>query len=183
MPWLKLVNVVAVLFWVGWMYARHGWRAGYMIGSVGQARLDDDGQTIALREQQTRFGWPIWALLERPSPRRRNFLVRPASRRRFRRAIQTGIPAFRDAFSVAPSSHVLESVLLQREPVFRHLLKLQRLLDSEGSRLSHVAAEGDTFRVELNVRWVRDRPRLYRKVITWLGELERLLIVEADAAG
>jgi hypothetical protein len=175
MPWLKLVHPILVLGWVAWLYAKNGWRAGYKVGQRGDVPVAHEGVEVVVQEMQSKIGWPVWALLEIRATRRWSFHVRPEPRIRLRREIEAGHSAFDDAFWIAPGSESFGRALLERDALHRHFLALQRWLPRENSKLSRVAAEDGRLAVEFNVRWVHDRPRLYRRMLAWLVELDRLL--------
>jgi hypothetical protein len=179
MSWIKLVSPLITLAWVAWLYAKNGWRTGYKVGSRGEVPVDHDGTKAVAVEMQTRIGWPIWAHIELPATRRCRFHVRPEPRFRLRREIESGLPTFDAAFHIEPGSEQLVRAVLEREPLHRHFLSILRWLPREQSKLSRVVAEDGRIAVEFNVRWVSNRPRLYRRILAWMVELDRLLAVDA----
>lgn len=180
--WLKLVHPILIAGSVAWLYAKNGWRAGYLLPDTGDAIIEHKGRPLCVREQRTRIGWPVWAVVEIPSTRRWRFHLRPQPRLRLKREIETGMPGFDAAFWIDPDSDMLVRALHEGEGLAGHLASLQPLLEREGSALSRIVAENGTLCVELNVRWIRDRPRLYRRMLDWLVELDRRLSADGRAA-
>lgn len=175
MAWHKLVYPVVMVAWASWMYARHGWRAGYAMGPRGEVPIAHGGHATVVTEMRTRIGWPVWAILEIPGTRRQSFHLRPQPRLRWRRELAVGRPGFDAAFWIEPGSEAFVQALLERDPAQRHLMALRRWLAAERAKLSRVVAEDGKLVVEVHVRWVEDRPRLYRRLLAWMVELDRLL--------
>jgi hypothetical protein len=140
--------------------------------------VEHEGTKAVALEIQSKIGWPIWAMLEIRASRRWNFHVRPESRIRLRREIASGHAAFDEAFWIAPGSESFVQALAERESLHRSFMSLQRMLDREQSKLSRVTAENGMLAVEFNVRWIHDRPRLYRRVLAWVVELDRLMAAD-----
>lgn len=182
MSWLKLLHPILLFGSLIWLYTKKGWRAGYVLPNTGDVSIEHEGRPLAVREQRTKFGWPVWAVVEIPAAGRWRFHLRTQTRLHLRREVKAGIPAFDAAFWIDPDSDRLVRALREREHLLPHLMSLRRLLRREGSVLSRIVGEDGTLCVELNVRWIRDRPRLYRRVLAWLVELNRLLNGEAGSS-
>ncbi|MEO8011306.1 MAG: hypothetical protein ABI650_06645 [Dokdonella sp.] len=179
MKWFGLIQGVVVLGTVAWLYLKHGWRAGYRIGPSGDVMIDHGGKPLAVREMRSRVGWPIMALIEIPATRHGFFSVRPQPRIRLSAEIEIGHGAFDDTFLIGNDSHRLADPLRVRGDLRSHFALLPSRLEHERAKLSHVASEDGHLGLEINVRWTGDRPHLYRAMLVWLVELERMLCSDA----
>jgi hypothetical protein len=172
---IVLVPQALLLCWAGWLYVQRGWRAGYSLDPSANVMIDHAGRPLAVREMRSRFGWPVWALVEIAAARHWRFSVRPRPRIVIGGEIRIGHAAFDDALLIGPGSQRLAEYLRVQESLRSHFALLLAQLARQEARLSRVVADDDGLSVEVNVRWTLDRPRLYRDVLAWLIEFERLL--------
>ncbi len=183
MKWVNLIHVVAVLGPGIWLYLRHGWRAGYKADPSAKVLIDHHGTPLAVREMRSKFGWPIMALIEIPLKRRSRFSVRLQPRTRLSADIAVGHAGFDEMFLIGGESLRLAEQLRVRGDLRSHLVTLPARLARDQAKLSRVIGENGKLELEVNVRWTSDRPRLYRALLVWLVEFERLLSLQsADSA-
>lgn len=179
MKWLTLIHGVAVLGSGIWLYLRHGWRAGYRVSPSAEVMIDHGGTPLAVHEMRSKFGRPIMALIEIPLKKHWRFSVRPQPRVRLGADIAVGHAAFDDMFLISGESLRLADQLRVRGDQRSHFVTLPARLARAQAKLSRVIGENGKLGLEVNVRWTSDRPRLYRAMLAWLVELERLLSLDA----
>lgn len=178
---LVLIRILVPLALLGWLYLRHGWRAGYNMRGSAELKIEHAGQMRSVREMRSRIGWPIWALIEVPATRHALFSVRPQPRLRLSAELEIGHPSFDDAFLLGTESVRFAQRLRTDASLRGHFDVLPIRLARLGSPLSRVVGDEGKLCLEVNVRWSIDRPRLYREALTWLVELDQLLSAESSA--
>lgn len=180
MDWFDVIYLAAIFGTVGWLYLKHGWRAGYRIGPSGEVVIQHDGRPLAVREMRSKMGWPIMALIEIPFDTRSRFSIRLQPRIRLGAEIEVGHAAFDDMFLISGESLRLAHQLSVRVELRGHFIILPARLKHDHAKLSRVVGEDGKLALEINVRWTGDRPRLYRALLVWLVELELLLSTDAQ---
>lgn len=175
MKFLPLIQAAIVLTVVAWQYIVHGWRAAYRFGPKGSEVVERDGKPHPVTEQHTKIGWPVMALIEVPCSQSLRFHLRRQKRVHVRREILTGDAVLDRAFFIEPDSQDLVQRLAQRPALRRHFDDLLAALARENATFSRLVAEDRKLHLEINVRWAPDRRRLYRRLLEWLDELDRLL--------
>jgi len=78
-------------------------------------------------------------------------------------------------FFVAPESQRFCAVLRNSADLRTQLLRLQVMLDRHGARFSRLSCQQRQLDLACNVRWVRDRAKLYREIAIWFNGFDLVL--------
>lgn len=126
-------------------------------------------------EQRAKFGWPVQAMLRFTTTER--WLIELSAQGRFHLSseLTIGIPELDKRFFVAPESERFCALLRSSPDLSTQLLRLQSVFDRHGARFSRLSCEQRQLDLGCNVRWVRDRAKLYREIAIWFDGFDLVL--------
>ena len=169
------LQLVPLAIW-GWRRATHGWRADFThLPGIKTQQIQHRGATAEVREQCSKIGWPIEALMQFKLERSWLFELSPQPAIRFSGELEIGVPLFDEKFFIGLESQRFARALAGNSALRQHLSLLRTLLARHQAKLVRVASEGDELAVHANVRWTHDRPALYRGLLVWMQGLGALL--------
>lgn len=167
-----MLKLIPLAIW-GWRRITLGPSANFSgMRGIKTGQIEHQGATVEVREQCTEFGWPVEAWLQFKLGRSCLFELRPQGRKWFSSELTIGVPAFDEKFFIGTESTHFAKLLAADSALRTHFFRLTPRLDRHQAKLVRVSCEGRDLAVQCNVRWVDDRPALYRDILVWMQALE-----------
>lgn len=179
---ILVMKLVPLAIW-GWRRLTLGWRADFaQMPDLKTQQIQHRGATAQVREQCSKLGWPIVAMVQFNLERSWLFELSPQPKVRFSAELEVGIASFDQAFFIGPESRRFAMTLVGRDDLRRHLLLLPARMSRHEAKFMRLGCEGKDLAAQVNVRWTRNRPALYRDLLDWMQALDVLLSTESKAA-